>query len=347
MKRLTLLIPLIAILWWAYPTAKEPDEIVLGQSCAMSGPSKELGIGVMKAANAYFEKLNSEGGIRGKKIRLISLDDSYEPKIAQKNTLEFINGGVFALFGYVGTPTSYEALSLADEHKVPFVAAITGANFLYSSYSDMVVNLRASYEDELFLLIENIKSRGIKKIAILYQNDNFGKTTLISTRKVAKIVGVEVVAEGSYNRNTLSLNHALYEIVPASPEAVVMIDAYKPSSYFIRRAREAGLKDTIFAHLSFVNSDSLQNELEDLSGVIVSQVVPSPFVASTTEIAEYQKLMREQNIPLSYASLEGYLAAKTVAKALLNIKKLDQRSFLKELRSVSRDSKGVWISSYE
>lgn len=332
------------------------EEILLGQSCALSGPSAELGRGMMIGANAWFSHINDHGGIQGRAIRLITLDDRYEPRLSEANTRALIEKyNVFALYGYVGTPTSQAVLPLVDRHKIPFVAPLTGATLLRDPPHPQVVNLRPGYEAEIDLLARYLKSLGLLKIAVFYQNDSYGKTGLFAARQVLERHRMTLVAEGAYTRNTLSVGHALYEIAPHNPQAVIMIDAYKPGAEFIRRARQQGLQDALFAHVSFVNSDSLILELgaDGMHNVLVAQVVPLPWETETPKVSEYRRIMARYypGEPLSFASLEGFLTAQSVSAALeKSAHRLTRRNFLEALNqnlTKQRSELGVRITRYE
>jgi ABC-type branched-subunit amino acid transport system substrate-binding protein len=332
-----------ALLLWPKEQPWPHQRITLGQSCALSGPSAELGEGMMTGANAYFAHINDTGGIHGRSVSLITRDDSYEPKLTEANTRYLIEQErVFALFGYVGTPTTQAALKLIEAHRIPLIAPLTGAGMIRQPPRDLIINIRSSYQDEAREIIRYLDEQNITRVAVFYQNDSYGRSGLAATRKALERYDRQPVAEGSYNRNTLAVGHALYEIAPANPEAVVMVDAYKPSAAFIRRMRHAGLKDTRFFHLSFVNSDALMHELtpKESEGVFVSQVVPPPWQEGRAIVAEYQQIMARYapEAPLSFASLEGFIAAKVTASALqIAGAKLTREGFLAALEKVQPD----------
>ncbi|MGE4294286.1 MAG: ABC transporter substrate-binding protein [Campylobacterales bacterium] len=347
----------LGALWRLYSVPlHQGSEIVLGQSCALSGPSAELGRGMRVGANAWFAHVNALGGIQGRTVKLITLDDRYEPRLSEANTRKLIEEyGVFALFGYVGTPTSQAVLPLVEQHKIPFVAPLTGATLLREPPHPYVVNLRPGYEAEIDLLARYLRSLGLTRVAVFYQNDSYGKTGLFAARSVFERHRIQLVAEGAYTRNTLSVGHALYEIAPHEPQAVIMIDAYKPGAEFIRQARKRGLENALFAHVSFVNSDSLAAELGEagMRNVLVAQVVPPAWEMNTPRVNEYREIMARYypDEPLSFASLEGFLTAQSVTEGLENsIDRLTREGFLEALRAIQkkrRSELGVWITRYE
>jgi ABC-type branched-subunit amino acid transport system substrate-binding protein len=313
---------LSGLLWYGNNQAKMVgDTIVLGQSCALSGPASRLGQQMQQGAQIYFSHINEQGGVHGRKIRLITLDDSYEPKYTIKNTTQLITKEkVFALFGEVGTPTSKVALPIAKEHGIPFLMPFTGAEFLRKPADPLVVNLRNSYNAETEALVRFLQSEyQTKRIAVFYQNDSYGKAGYSGVQLAVKKLGVEIVATGRYRRNTLSYRNALYNIQLAKPDAVIMIGAYKACAGFIKAAKKNGMNQTKFCNISFVGSGALIKELEgDTENVLISQVVPLTCEHRGGVIGEYQQLYAKKHPSEMYdfVSLEGFLAAKLVVKAL-------------------------------
>ena len=292
------------------------DTIVIGQSAALSGPAEALGKEMKAGAEAYFKVVNDAGGVNGRKIKLVSLDDGYEPDRAKANTQKLIaEEKVLALFGYVGTPTSNAALPLFTEAKVPFIGAFTGAQSLREPFNRYIFNVRASYFDETERIVENLTAQGIKNIAVFYQNDAYGKAGLAGMERAMKKRNLPIVALATVERNTVNVGDAVKTMVKADATAVVMISAYKSCAAFIREMQRAG-KFPLFWNVSFVGSKALADELGEMSrGAQISQVVPFPWATDSKVVSEYQKLMGgEANY--SFTSLEGYIAAKVLVVGL-------------------------------
>lgn len=300
------------------PALAQGNRIVLGQSAAFSGPAAQLGIQMNKGARIYFETLNANGGIHGAQIELRTLDDGYEPDRCKANTEKFIKDDVFGLFGYVGTPTCLAALPLVNESKIPFFGPFTGAEALREPFSKSVFHVRASYYDETGLIVKQLTSLGLKKIAVFYQNDSYGKAGLEGVKRALKPLGLEPVALGTVERNTIDVAGAIKDIVPKLPDAVVQISAYKSCAAFIREARKAGYGGTFF-NVSFVGTQALADELgKEGRGIMVSQVMPFPFSTTTPIAREYLDAVRKAgaDATANYSSMEGYMAAKVIAEGL-------------------------------
>lgn len=296
------------------------DRIVFGQSAALEGPAAELGRGMRHGILAAFKEKNKAGGVHGRSLELISYDDGYEPERAIANVEELIGGdSVFAIIGEVGTPTSGAVQPITTAAAVPFLAPFTGAEFLRNASLENVVNVRASYNQETEAWIAHLVDRlGLSRIAILYQDDSFGRAGLDGVRAALEKRGHVLAAEGTYMRNTTAVKRALLDIRKADPEAIVIVGAYQPSAEFIRIARDLGL-DPLFVNISFVGSRALAAELGDHGkGVIVSQVVPLPGDTSIPIVADYLRALSENdaNLEPDFVSLEGYIAGRLVIAAL-------------------------------
>lgn len=319
-------------------------EIILGQSAALSGPAGKLGENMRDGANAYFSYINSQGGVYGRTIKLKTIDDYYEPKYTIENTINLIEKEkVFAMFGYVGTPTSSVAVPITNKYNIPFIAPFTGAEFLRDSKQSLVVNLRNSYYAETEALVQFLVSKyNSKRIAVFYQNDSYGNSGFIGVKSAVKKMGLEIVAEGRYRRNTLSYRNALENIKLSNPDAIISIGAYKTVASFIKSAKKEGLTDTKFCNISFVGSNALINKLgDDAQGTIISQVVPLPWDDSNDAVKEYQniysKYYPQKNF--DFVSLEGFLAAKLVVKAIEKSgEDLTKKTFLESFNKLNENA---------
>ena len=308
------------------PAFAEPgvfaDRLVLGQAAVFEGPASALGLGMREGLTAAFAEANARGGVKNRKLELTTRDDGYEPTKAIEATKALIDAGVFALVGPVGTPTAMAAHPIAKEAGVPFIGAFTGAEGLRNPYQPHVVNIRASYFQETEVMVERLtKDRGFSKIAIFYQDDAFGRAGLDGTQRAIAKRNMKLVAEGTFERNTVAVKSALLEIRRAEPEAVIMIGPYKPCAEFIKLSRQLKF-DPVFVNISFVGSDALAKELgENGAGVFVTQVVPFPLDATVPVVGAYHNALKlsAPNAQPGFVSLEGYIVGRAVIAALEKI----------------------------
>lgn len=321
------------------------DRILLGQAAVFEGPASALGLGMRDGLTAAFAEANAKGGVAGRKIELLTQDDGYEPGKSIDATRALIAKDVFALVGPVGTPTAMAAHPIAKEAGLPFIGAFTGAEGLRDPYLPHVVNVRASYFQETEVWIERlVKDKGFSKIAIFYQDDAFGRAGLAGVKKAMDARKMSLVAEGTFERNTVAVRSALLEIRKANPEAVVMVGPYKPCAEFIKLCKQVKFTP-VFMNISFVGSDALAAELGGAgAGVYVTQVVPLPTDASIPVVKAYQAALAASDArdkKPGFVSLEGYLVGRTVLAALEKAgKDLTRATFMAALTNGSYDFGG-------
>ena len=296
------------------------ERILFGQSAAFSGPARELGRNMNLGIEAAFEEVNRRGGVHGRRLELITLDDAYEPEAAIANTRKLIEDeAVFALIGAVGTPTSRSAVPIASQAGVPYIAPFTGAIFLRDDTETGVINLRASYYQETEEIVDRLsRDLGITRIGVMYQNDSFGRVGYRGVRLALERRGLDPVAIGVYPRNTTAIKAGLLDLQRGKPDAVVVIGAYQPVATLISWARRVGF-NPVFATISFVGSNALAGELgPNGRGVLVSQVVPFPSAGNIAIADQYRRALsaHARNAAPGFVSFEGYLAGRLVITAL-------------------------------
>lgn len=297
-----------------------PDRIVVGQSAAFEGPAEALGVGMRQGLVAAFNEANQRGGVHGRKIELITYDDGYEPDRAIENTYKLIDEDkVFALIGAVGTPTAKATQPIARDADVPFIGPFTGAGFLREPENSHVINVRGTYDQETEAWIQHLTDDlGSQKIAILYQDDSFGRAGLSGVKKALEKRNMSLVAEGTYTRNTVAVKSALLKIRKAKPDAIVMVGSYEPIATFVKLAKKLRLKSS-FVTISFVGSKALAAELGPAgSGVIVTQVVPFYEDKSLPLVNDYHAALSNASpeAETGFVSLEGYLVGRLLVTAL-------------------------------
>jgi ABC-type branched-subunit amino acid transport system substrate-binding protein len=330
--------------------AQADRRFLLGQSCPLTGPAAQLGIQMNRGARIFFDRLNAQGGIAGRRIELKALDDGYEPDRCRANTDTLLTkDDVFALFGYVGTPTSLAALPLANAAKAPFFGPFTGAEALREPFSRYVFHVRASYYDETALIVRQLTSLGLTRVAVFRQNDSYGQAGLDGVVRALKAQNLEPAAVGLVERNSVDVAAAVKAIVPKAPHAVVQISAYKSCAAFIREARKAGYGGT-FYNVSFVGTQALADELgKDGTGIAITQVMPFPFNTTTAISREYLEAVKAagDGATPNYSSMEGYVAAKVFAEGLRRAGSNPTRdSLIAGLEGLSRFDLGGFLVNF-
>lgn len=321
----------------------QAGRLVIGQSAALSGPAAELGRQMNAGAQLVFDAVNAAGGVNGNRIELRAMDDGYEPERCKGNTERLLKDDVFALFGYVGTPTSLAALPFVRESKVPFFAPVTGASALREPLLRNCFHVRASYVDETAELVRQLTGVGLRRIAVFHQNDAYGQSGLDGVTKALKAQGLAPVAVGTVERNSVDVAAAVKTLVAAQPQAIVQVSAYTSCAAFVRQARKAGYGGT-FANVSFVGTQALADELgKDAAGITVSQVMPFPFSTTTAISREYLEALRKAggDARPNYSAMEGFIAAKVFVEGLHRAGgKPSRESLVAGLESIQRTDFG-------
>jgi ABC-type branched-subunit amino acid transport system substrate-binding protein len=324
--------------------------LLIGSSMALGGHASYLGNQTLHGALSFINKINAEGGIHGRKIKLIAYDDGYDPQVCVANTQRLIiHDKVFALFCYVGTPTTVKILPILEQAKIPLVGVFSGANALREPLNRYILNIRASYYQETKNAVKHlVEDLALKKVAVFYQYDAYGFDGLKGTELALKAFGLTPVARGTYIRGTLNVEDGLSKIKNSGAEAVVMIGTYEPCAKFVRQAKSQGYQP-IFYNVSFVGADELARRLGDEGdGVIVSQVVPSPepppnqaLLQGVEEYAELHKKFFPEDHP-NVIGLEGYINARVLVEGLIRAgKDLDREKFIDALETIRNFSVGI------
>lgn len=325
------------------------DRIVLGQAAVFSGPAAQLGIQMRNGIKAYLDHVNAQGGVHGRKIELVTEDDRYETAVAPAASKKLIEEhNVFALIGYVGTPTGVAHLPVVTQAKVPLVGMFTGAEVLRVPFNRYIFHVRASYYDETDKIVEQVVSIGGKKVAVFYQNDAYGQAGLKGVELATQKRGMKVAALGTVERNTIKVEAAVKSIHAAQPDAVVMISQYTSCAEFIRQMQKAGSNAT-FYNVSFVGSKALSDALgKDGVGVAISQVVPFPWGRAVPVVKEYQQLSEKAgHTDYNFSAIEGFLSAKVAVEGLRRAgRNLTRASYIAALESMQDVDLGGFYVGY-
>ena len=320
MKQEILLLLALAALGRA--AAAEPgvtlDQIRLGQAAVFSGPAAQLGIQMRNGIKAYLDAVNEKGGVHGRKIELVTEDDRYESAVAPSATKKLLEEHkVFALIGYVGTPTGVAHLPVITQAKVPLVGMFTGAEVLRAPFNRYVFHVRASYYDETEKIVEQVVSIGGKKISVFYQDDAYGEAGRKGTELALERRKMKIHSTGTVERNTVKVEAAAKALHASQPDAVVMVSAYTSIAAFVREMQKLGSGAT-FYNVSFVGSKALADALgKDGAGVAISQVVPFPWGTAVPVVKEYQMLAKKAGFTdYNFSALEGFLSAKVMVEGL-------------------------------
>lgn len=339
--------------------AAESNDLVLGMSTALSGPTAELGRHMRDGVQIGLDRINRQGGIRGQRLRLQVYDDGYEPYRVAPNMRTLIEQDqVLAVIGNVGTPTAIAAVPIAQAQQTLFFAPFTGAGLLRKMPPERyVINYRASYAQEITAMVDAlIEQGGLRpdQIAFFTQRDGYGDAGYVGGYSALRRHGLKderQVLHVRYERNTLAVENALADLLFSRNDirAIIMVGAYAPCAKFIRLARQSGLS-ALFLNVSFVGSELLLRKLGDSGDdVLVTQVVPPLHVEGAPIVQEYLEDFKRFNPQgrADYVGLEGYIAARLLGHGLSQVQgPLTRESVIQALEQLGSFDLGIGAPLY-
>ena len=292
------------------------DTITIGQSAPLTGPTAELGKQMKAGADAYFESVNQAGGIGGRKLKLITLDDAGDPEKTKANTQKLINEeNVLALFGYIGAHTINPIMPVLEKSKVPLIGPVSGDQNLRDSVIRYIFTTRAGYNEEADRLIAQLASRKLTKIALFYTNDANGRAGLAAVDRAMRERKLNIVIFGTVNRNAVNVESAAQTIAKSGAQAIVVVTAANSAAAFVKEIRKLGSAAQI-SMFSTVGAKTMVTLMGDESrGVEISQVVPLPFSEAEPLGREYLKRVGGKE-NASFLSFEGYIAARVLVEGI-------------------------------
>lgn len=327
-----------------------PGSILIGQTGVFSGPVAEPALQYRAGAQLYFDTANAKGGVHGRKIKLQSYDDKFDPKLAAENTRKLLGEDkVFALFGYIGTGAIVASMPQINEHRIPVIGALSGSDGLRDPKMNLIFHTRASYLAETDKMVEQLKSTGVKSIAVVYQDDPFGKAGLKSAQGAFERQGVKPAIEAPIDMSKLdALGPTAARVAQNQPGAIILITAGKASTAFIREYLRTGARPQFFG-VSVLSAKALLADLgPDAHGIVIAQVVPSPLRTSYGISKEFLTAAQKAGSKdITYNSLEGYLTAKVFVEALRRAgKDVTREKLIAAMESLNNYDLGGFVIDY-
>ncbi|NKE70801.1 ABC transporter substrate-binding protein [Candidatus Manganitrophus noduliformans] len=338
---------LVLLLSATFSSAEEgitEKEILIGMSNGQTGPTSENGNMMREGAEVYFDKVNAAGGVQGRKIKLIVYDDGYRPALTIANTRKLIEEEkVFALFGYIGSPNSAAVVPIVTRARVPYLFPLTGAEIIRNPVNKYIFNIRASYADEIEVLVERLtRDLKVTRIGVFAQDDAMGEAGRAGLIRALRKRNMALVGDGKYQRNTLDVGEALETLIKADPEAVILACTYEPCAAFLKKARARRFNPKLL-HISAGTLPLIHEAGEAADGLIVTQIVPNPTDSSLPIVKEYLSAIKAAGLTPNPVSLESYLGAKVLVEALKRTAPLTREAFVSALEHLSIDAGGLKI----
>jgi branched-chain amino acid transport system substrate-binding protein len=323
--------------------------ILLGQTATSKGAFQALVATFNVGINAHFEEVNAKGGVNGRKIKLIQMDDEYNVEKATANINKLIKeDGVFALFGVFGTPITAAAIPIAEKEKVPLVAPYTGADYLRKEFRRYYFSPNASYGREIEKMIEHLATLNIKRIGVVYVNNPFGKDGLAGAQAAFTKYSLTAAAIAPMEVNSSNVADAVAAMLKASPTVIIMSSAGKPTLDFIQAYRKAGGTSQFYL-MSVADVTTLTKDLGTGSkGITLTQTMPYPWSSSSALARDYRAAMKAAGkTDFGYTTMQGYVSAKLMVEGLRATgKNLTRERFVDALERMNRLDLGGYELSF-
>ena len=344
-------------------SAAEPgvteNSIIFGQSGCFSGSCGYAGNQYRGGILTAFHESNSAGGVDGRQLVLLALDDGYDPDRAAANADRFVAGDeVFAVLGGVGTPTTERMVSIFRKSSMPFVGHLTGADFLRDTRRNPnVVNLRAGYSEETRRLVEHfVENLNARRFGIIHQDDSFGRTVINGYEKALRSFDLSILAKAAYSRHSHAVHSTVFDMEKADLDVVLLATTLGPAAEVINTSRSLG-NDYSFGLLSFVDTKRLEASL-DFSNerIFLTRVIPD-FASDSNALVRRFRLALDayrNTAPetaegvVNLFSLEGYIVGRFIVEVLKRMPdEMSREVFLST--ALSRDPIQIddWVVSFD
>ena len=298
-------------------SASAAEAIIVGRSLALTGGLKGYGEAKRDGGDAYISKVNAAGGVGGRPIELVTMDDAYLPANTVANLKKMAaEQQPTAFLGLFGVPTSAAALPVLLELKIPVVGLSTGSDAVRKPLNRYVFPVRASYADEARKLVNHVSVSGITKIGVIYMDNAFGeslKEALIAALKdaglTAKIVKVDVAGTGAAA--------AAAQAAADQPQAIFLAALAGVGVPLFSELKKASYRGALYG-FSPLDATAVTKALgAQALGLGISQVFPIPKGVRLKVVAEYVQAVKDlgRGAP-SFYGLEGFIEAKVLVEGL-------------------------------
>lgn len=334
----------------ALSTRAASNAWLIGQSSPHSGVLAASSAETTAGTKLYFARLNARGGVHGKPIELVSMDDAQDPKRTTANTQALLDQGVHALALYRTTPSIEAALPLVRKAGIAFIGNQVGPSLLYEPGLSTVFNTRASYHDEVARAVKFFNQLGMDRLAVLAASDAFGKDVMVGLRNATAAMKVDLVAQATMDNRVAEVDAQLEQIRQAKPQIVLLIANGKAASAFVKRARASDFAPTFIA-LSNNSSAAFVGDLGRYAeGAVVTQVMPTPYSGRVRIVSEFRDAVAQAGTAapvVSHASLLGFVTAKFIHEAVRRAgPNADRARIVEALNSAGRIDLGDFALSY-
>lgn len=329
------------------PYAAWADDILIGASLPLSGPNAAAGNEGLMAAKAAFETINAAGGIAGRKIQLIALDDEFSPSKAAENAKQLEAKGVVALFNCWGTASCSAMMPIVNEAKLPLVTGIAGGGPMRTAPGRYAFNMRPTTDDEISRMVKQMQTIGQERIAVVYQDDPFGKSGLASAQTVLEKAKTKAVTEQALARDGSNADAVASALKAAQPNGIILIASPQATVAVIKQTRKSGAATQFYNLAAQANRKVVTDLGEHTSGVVFTALVPSPWKNALTIVRDYQNAIQTATAKTDYSYLgfEVFINAKLLMEGLTQAgPKLSRENLVTALESMGEKNFGGGIT---
>jgi branched-chain amino acid transport system substrate-binding protein len=320
------------------------NEILLGSCASLEGPVAVVGKQVVAGGKLYLDYTNDQGGVNGRKLKLLSHDDSYDPTKAIACFDRLVKEKVFAGAFFVGAPPATKYVPMAESNSFPIVGLFTGAQMLHEPFRPHVISIRASYYDEAMAQVNHLWDIGYRKFAVIYQYDACGVATLDGVKRALAKHDANIVGQGSFERGSVAVDDAVKQVRAGNPEVIIMDGTAPPIIKIIRQCHAANWKP-LFSSVSFLPAESfIKLAGADAEGTVITQVVPPYDHTDLPTVALYRKLLKKYTPTQepTFANFEGFVDGLVIVEGLkLAGRDLTRSKFIAAIESMHNKEIGL------
>lgn len=318
------------------------SEIVIGQSLGLTGPLAAMAPELVNITKTYIDGVNAQGGVHGRRIRMVTEDDGYKPENSVRLVGKMIaQDHVFALANLTGTANVGAVLPLLAKENppVPLISPFTGADLLREPPINHVFNVHASYGDEVEKLVQHLTTLGVQRISVLWMNNGFGKDGLAGARKSMEKRGLKLHSDAPIQADSSDVQQAVQILSATEPDAIIMITAGAPTVAFIKAYRKVSRAARFYTTSVMGSQSTIQALGPDGIGVVVTSVVPFPWSQSMPVAREYREVLKKAGMEatVSFIGLETFINAKVMVEGLRRAgRDLTRPRFIQAMESMQR-----------
>ncbi|MBL0945058.1 MAG: ABC transporter substrate-binding protein [Hydrogenophaga sp.] len=299
------------------------DEIVLGSIQDLSGPIAGFGKQVRLGMMLRVDEANEQGGLNGRKIKLIVEDSKYDPRNAVLAAQKLVNQDkIFAMIGHIGTAQNMAAMPVQFQKNVINFFPVTAAREMYEPFHKLKYSFAATYYDQMRVAVPMLaKEKGSKKICAMYQDDEFGLEVKRGAEDGLKAAGMAMAAETTYKRGATDFASQMQKLASEQCDMVVLGTIIRETIGAIATARRLNFNPT------FIGSSAAYTDLihklggPAMNGLYATMTVQHPYLDSASQpirfwATKYQTKFNEEPTVFSvygYSAMDAFIRAATKA----------------------------------